>query len=41
MSWLNPKGIREHKLKNELAKQEANIIKSMKKRAHVSYIKGL
>ncbi|KAG2231014.1 ATP-utilizing chromatin assembly and remodelling N-terminal-domain-containing protein [Thamnidium elegans] len=34
LSWLNPKGFREHKLKCELAKQEANIIKSMKKRAH-------
>ncbi|KAG2193757.1 hypothetical protein INT47_005038 [Mucor saturninus] len=38
MSWLNPKGCREHKLKNELLKQQANIIDSMKKRAHVSYL---
>lgn len=37
MSWLNPKGCREHKLKNELLKQQANIIESMKKRAHVSF----
>lgn len=34
LSWLNPKGIREHKLKNELLKQQNNIIESIKKRAN-------
>ncbi|KAI9020042.1 ATP-utilizing chromatin assembly and remodelling N-terminal-domain-containing protein [Phycomyces nitens] len=32
MSWLNPKGSREYKLKNELLKQQAYIIESMQKR---------
>lgn len=35
LSWLNPKGVREHKLKNELLKQQTNIIESIKKRANV------
>ncbi|RCH97679.1 hypothetical protein CU098_002438, partial [Rhizopus stolonifer] len=33
--WLNPKGTREHKLKNELVKQQPYIIESIKKRAQV------
>ncbi|CEG66262.1 hypothetical protein RMATCC62417_02874 [Rhizopus microsporus] len=36
LSWLNPKGIRESKLKNELLKQQANIIDSIKKRITAS-----
>ncbi|KAF7726253.1 hypothetical protein EC973_008963 [Apophysomyces ossiformis] len=33
--WLNPKGSREYKLRNELTKQHHNIEESMKKRAQV------
>ncbi|CEP18139.1 hypothetical protein [Parasitella parasitica] len=33
LSWLNPKGFREQKLKTELLKQQPNIIESFKKRA--------
>ncbi|KAI8883829.1 hypothetical protein K501DRAFT_218714 [Backusella circina FSU 941] len=36
LSWLNPKGIREYKFKNELLKQQSNLVDSIKKRAHSS-----
>ncbi|KAL0075875.1 hypothetical protein J3Q64DRAFT_1648036, partial [Phycomyces blakesleeanus] len=36
LSWLNPKGSREYKLKNELVKQQAYIIESMQKRTQVN-----
>lgn len=37
LSWLNPKGFREQKLKAELIKQHPNIIESFRKRATVRY----
>lgn len=36
LSWLNPKGIREQKLKTELLKQQPNIMDSFRKRTNVS-----
>ncbi|KAI9271320.1 hypothetical protein BY458DRAFT_509658 [Sporodiniella umbellata] len=36
LSWLNPKGIRELKLKNEILKQQTNIVDSIRKRIHAS-----
>ncbi|KAG1053790.1 hypothetical protein G6F43_004152 [Rhizopus delemar] len=36
LSWLNPKGTRELKLKNEILKQQSNIIDSIKKRNNAS-----
>ncbi|KAI8977537.1 hypothetical protein BDF20DRAFT_821688 [Mycotypha africana] len=35
LSWLNPKGIREHKLKSEIVKKRSLIEESMKKRSQV------
>ncbi|KAI9475445.1 MAG: ATP-utilizing chromatin assembly and remodelling N-terminal-domain-containing protein [Benjaminiella poitrasii] len=39
LSWLNPKGVRENKLKNEILKQQSIIIDSMKKRANARQAK--
>ncbi|KAI8365402.1 uncharacterized protein BYT42DRAFT_618771 [Radiomyces spectabilis] len=35
LAWLNPKGHREFKLKNEILKQQTNIMESLKKRAEM------
>ncbi|KAI7898906.1 ATP-utilizing chromatin assembly and remodelling N-terminal-domain-containing protein [Cokeromyces recurvatus] len=40
LSWLNPKGIREYKLKNEILKHQSVIIDSMNKRAQVLQAKS-
>lgn len=36
IDWLNPKGLREYRLKRELEKQYQNIVNGMKKRVSVS-----